>query len=29
MRPVVEQLKLLIRFNPKTRCVELKVGFVG
>lgn len=25
MRPVVDQLKLLIRFNPKTRCVELKV----
>lgn len=26
MRPVVDQLKLLIRFNPKTNCVELKVG---
>ena len=25
MRPIVDQLKLLIRFNPKTRCVELKV----
>ena len=28
MRPVVDQLKLLIRFNPKTNCVELKVVFV-
>ena len=27
MRPVVDQLKLLIRFNPKTNCVELKVLF--
>ena len=26
MRPVVDQLKLLIRFNVKTNCVELKVG---
>ena len=25
MRPVVDQLKLLIRFNKKTNCVELKV----
>ena len=25
MRPVVDQLKLLIRFNVKTMCVELKV----
>lgn len=25
MRPVVDQLKLLIRFNVKTNCVELKV----
>ena len=25
MRPVVDQLKLLIRFNTKTMCVELKV----
>ena len=25
MRPIVDQLKLLIRFNPKKRCVELKV----
>lgn len=28
MRPIVDQLKLLIRFNPKTRCVELKVLLV-
>lgn len=28
MRPIVDQLKLLIRFNPKTRCVELKVCVV-
>lgn len=26
MRPIVDQLKLLIRFNPKTRCVELKTS---
>ena len=26
IRPVVDQLKLLIRFNVKTNCVELKVG---
>ena len=26
MRPVVDQLKLLIRFNVKTNGVELKVG---
>ena len=25
MRPIVDQLKLLIRFNPQTKCVELKV----
>lgn len=25
MRPIVDQLKLLIRFNPKMKCVELKV----
>ena len=25
MRPVVDQLKLLIRFNPQSKCVELKV----
>ena len=25
MRPVVDKLKLLIRFNTKTMCVELKV----
>ena len=26
MRPIVDQLKLLIRFNPQSKCVELKVG---
>lgn len=25
MRPIVDQLKLLIRFNPQSKCVELKV----
>ena len=29
MRPIVDQLKLLIRFNPKSRCVELKVVECG
>ena len=28
MRPIVDQLKLLIRFNPQSKCVELKVDHI-
>ena len=29
MRPIVDQLKLLIRFNPQSKCVELKVDYIA